>query len=443
VTTRRQSRFLLKPVATTLWVSAVVSLTMPHAARAQSSVALTPDRAVELARAASHRLAEGQARTDVASAAIDGRTAAGRPIVTVLAGYTRTNHVDEYGLAIPGQPPRIIYPDVPDNWRARLDVQWPLYTGGRQPALVRAASSERDATVRDVQSLDADTRFDATRAFWVAHTAIQARRVVSESLRRIEAHLRDIQHMKDAGLVAPSDVLLAEARRSRERLFLIDATNAVAIAEADLRRVTGLPASAVTTLAVPDPDLDAGGAASDIDALVRQARQTRPERQALELRTQALAEREAAAAAGADYARPNPRIFPRAAEWNPSFDVGINVVWNAWDGGRSRADAAEAAASRRAAIARLAEFDRQLEFDVTQRCLDLDSAKAAVVAARDGERTATEAHRVVTERFKAGLISSTDVLDAQVALDQAQMDVTRAEAGVRLAQARLTRVLGR
>ena len=36
-------------------------------------------------------------------------------------------------------------PDVPDNYRARLDLQWPIYTGGRADALERAAMPEREA----------------------------------------------------------------------------------------------------------------------------------------------------------------------------------------------------------------------------------------------------------------------------------------------------------
>ena len=57
--------------------------------------------------------------------------------------------------------------------------------------------------------------------------------------------------------------------------------------------------------------------------------------------------------------------------------------------------------------------------------------------------SATEARRVVQERFAAGVATSTDVLDAQVALLQAELDRTRALATMRLALARLDRAVGR
>jgi len=56
--------------------------------------------------------------------------------------------------------------------------------------------------------------------------------------------------------------------------------------------------------------------------------------------------------------------------------------------------------------------------------------------------SAAEARRVVAERFKAGLVTSTEVLDAQQALLLAEFDRTRALANARLAEARLDRALG-
>jgi outer membrane protein TolC len=145
---------------------------------------------------------------------------------------------------------------------------------------------------------------------------------------------------------------------------------------------------------------------------------------------------------GYDYARPNPRIFPRAGEWRHSWDVSVNATWMLWDGGRRHADEAEASAAVRAAESRVGEFDRQVTFEVRQRLLDLESSRAGIVAAEDGVRSATEALRVVSERFAAGVATSTDVLDAQVAMLQASLERTRTIANARIAEARLARAVG-
>jgi len=79
---------------------------------------------------------------------------------------------------------------------------------------------------------------------------------------------------------------------------------------------------------------------------------------------------------------------------------------------------------------------------VRTRALELASSRQAVTASDDGVRAATEAERVVTERYRAGVATATDVLDAQVARLQAELDRTRALANVRLAEARLERAIG-
>ena len=49
----------------------------------------------------------------------------------------------------------------------------------------------------------------------------------------------------------------------------------------------------------------------------------------------------------------------------------------------------------------------------------------------------------MSERYATGVATTTEVLDAQVALLQASFDRTMALANVRLAEARLERALGR
>jgi outer membrane protein TolC len=412
----------------------------------EASLRLTLEEAIARAEQNSLRVAELQARVEVAAAVEAGREAARRPALAFLGGYTRTSHVDEYTL--PLQPFNPLYPDVPDNYRTRADLQWPIYTGGRQEALGRAAGAERDAAGFDVSAARLDARLEAARAFWALVTATQTETVVQRALDTLDAHLRDLRSRLDQGLIPPNDVLTAEAQRSHQQVLAIEARNLRQVARADLRRVIGddsgrdVEAAGVT---------DAAGLAAT--GTLEAARSQRPERRALTSRIEGAREREAAAAAGAkpqisitggyDYARPNPHIFPRADDWNYSWDASVNVSWSLWDGGRRRAEQAEAAANTRVLMARSADFDRQLAFEVEQRRLDLDSSIAAIAATQDGVRAAQEAQRVVGERFAAGVATNTDVLDAQTDLLQAELDRTRAIASAHLAMARLERAVGR
>jgi outer membrane protein TolC len=217
----RRGRWLLfLAVALGVWLAPAPSSAQPSGPPdvTPGGVRLTLADAVERAVAASYRVAEFGSREEAARAALAGRAAAKLPVVGALAGYTRTNHVDEFGIpGSPGTPPRIIYPDVPDNWRARLDLQWPVYTSGRVEALERAASADVGAAGRDVAMAEADARLDAARAFWTLATAIEAVRVVERALDLVDAHLHDVRTRREVGLLAPNDVLMVEAQRSRQR----------------------------------------------------------------------------------------------------------------------------------------------------------------------------------------------------------------------------------
>lgn len=429
----------------------VLLLATRGAAAQEPVVRLTLDDAIARGLANSHRLAELRARKQGADAAEAGRAAAMQPSVALMGGYTRTNHVDEFGIAQPGQPPRIIYPDIPDNYRARIDLNWPLYSGGRTDALERAAAAEGQAAGEDVTAAQSDLRLEIARAFWALVSAIETEHVLARSLDSIAAHVSDLRSRFDQGLIPPNDVLSAEAQQSRERVLAIEARNTRAICEADLRRLIGLDTSErvepVATLDEPPAPV------ATPEGLLAEARNDRPERRALAERTDASRAREAAVAAtarpqvgvnaGYDYARPNARIFPRQGSWQDSWDVSVNVSWLLWDGGRRRAEQAEAAAASHAAAARAADLDRQIAFEVRQRWLELDSSRTAIGAAADSVRSATEARRVVMERFRAGVITSSDVVDADLAVLQAELDLTRARAGARLAEARLNRAVGR
>jgi outer membrane protein TolC len=299
----------------------------------------------------------------------------------------------------------------------------------------------------------ADLRFEIARAYWAAVTAREAVRVLEESTARADAQLGDARQRFKVGLIPPNEVSSLEAQRSREQAQFFEARNIRESALIDLRRLIGVPYD--TVIDAVDP-LERGVPAiqaSTAQDLIKSALESRPERKAMVLRLGGFEARQQAAltgnkpnlnlTGGIDYANPNPRIFPRKGEWQESWDVGVNVNWNFFDSGRTKAQAAEASAAVAATRERIAEFDAVVSADIQQRLLDVDTSHAMVNAARDAVRSAAEARRVVADRFAAGVATSTDLLVAQVALLEAELARTRALAGVRLADARLEHAVGR
>ncbi len=431
---------------------AVISLAAVGRAQAQPGpIRLTLDDAMARAVDTSHRMGEARARQAGAEATVVVRRKSDDPTATASAGYTRTNHVDEFGVPQPNGMLRVIYPDIPDNFRTRVELVWPVYTAGRSDALARAAQAEATATGSDLAAVRLDLRLEVSRAYWALVTARETVRVLEVALVSADSALGDVRTRVEAGFLPPNDVSRSEAQRARQELLLIEAKGRVRSVSVDLSRLIGLADVAAIE---PADRLDSPPAmASDTSALVAEALGQRPELTALSLRVDSVTERMAAIAAtrkptvalasGYDVANPNPRIFPRKDAWQDSFDVSLNVSWQFWDSGRAAAERTEAQASATVLRERKAETETQIRADVQKQMGDLATSRAALVPAQLGVTSAEETQRVVSDRFDAGVAATIDVLDAQVAVLQAQLDRTRVLADIRLSEARLARILGR
>ena len=430
------------------------------AASPEPILRLTLQQARERAAASAPSVEQARALERAARADVDAARANRRPDLELSAAYTRQSDVPELVLAFPGQPPRTIFPNIPDNYRTRLGGTVPVYTGGRLGALTRAAESEAAAARSDVATTAADLDLETTTAYWSLVTARESERVLADSLTAYEAHLKDARNREAVGLAARNEVLAVQVERDRAELARVRAANAAEVAEANLRRLVGAPPDARIQAAEPlaEPGVLAPVPVTDaeapvVEALVEEARRRRSERQALnDLVAAGLsrvkAERAArmpqlSLAAGYDYANPNRRTLPPTAEWKDSWDVTLSLSWSVFDGGR-RSAAIERAAARTEALRHQAEdLDRRIRLQVTERQLDLAAARKAVEVAARNLEAARENARVASGRHQAGVIPSSERLDAEVLQLEAGLDYTNALAQLRTAGAALERAVGR
>src|SRR5687768_12636739 len=290
-----------------------------------SPVRLTLADAINRGFENSHRLAEIRAREEGARAAARSVELSRLPIVSASAGYTRTNHVQEFFVPQPNGNRLVVYPDIPDNIVTRVGFQWPIFTSGRADALERAAAAEASAVASEIETARADLRFEIIRAYWAAVTARETVRVLEESAARVQAQLTDARQRFQVGLIPPNEVSSLEAQRSREQAQFIEARNLLQAAQIDLQRLIGAERGTVIELSDSLDRQYLVPKTTTVSALIASAIESRPERQTLSLRlgglearrqaVQAINKPSISAAGGVDYANPNPRIFPRKGEW--------------------------------------------------------------------------------------------------------------------------------
>jgi len=446
---------------------ALLSLLLPLApAAAQEGAApppdasvlrLTLDEAVERAIQASPRLVRLSALEAAAAAEVKGAHAERWPQLELGAGYTRRSEVPELAIFAPTNDPAkpveriVVFPNIQDNWRLRAGVALPLYTGGRVGSGIDAAEQGRAAAGEDLRAGRADLVLETKSAYWSLVTGRESVRVLQETIRAYEAHLADARNRERFGMAARNEVLAVEVERDRAELERLRAAAAADLAEANLQRLLALPASTrfepaepLAAPALPPPQLE---------SLVAEAQAGRPERRALQARVAAAdaaagVERGArlpqlALSGGYNYSNPNRDIVPPTAEWKDSWDVGVGLSWSVFDGGRRSAGEARARAKADAVRAQLTELDRGIRLEVTERALELRTAEARLSVAERSVVSAAESRRVAADRYREGVIPSSELLDAEIAHERAALSRTEALAALRLAAAGLERAVGR
>jgi outer membrane protein TolC len=416
---------------------------------------LTLDECIRLALANNPgmRIAhEGVKQTDARAREV---VAGALPDFRLYAGYTRLSEVEPFTITLPTRPPvtETVSASIPNSYTGRLSIQQPLFTGLRLISGVHAAAVVARAARIDSARQRAALVLDVTGAYWNLFKAREAVRVVEKNLEMVSAHLADIRAAADTGMVIRNDLLKAEVQKSNVELLLIDARNAVQIAGTALANVTGLEfGTEVVPATLPDSSLADPGAGAGMEELVKVATAKRPEVKAQELR--ASAARDGIAAARAAwfpqialtgnyyYSRPNPRIFPARDEFKSTWDVGVGANFAVWNWAAAGHQTAQAEAQHAQAQALLVQLKNAVALEVVQDELAWQRARERVRVTGQAMAQATENLQVALAGFKAGTIISSELLDAENGLLQAQLNQSQVRADLMLAQARLAKTLG-
>src|SRR5262249_51228996 len=224
-----------------------------------------------------------------------------------------------------------------------------------------------------------------------------------------------------------------------------------AVANVGLLELLGLPPG--TAIAPVEPVQAPDATDEAVESLVARALESRPEIAGLRARIDAAEASarvarsairpQASLSAGLAYSRPNLRMLPPTDSWGETWSVGGKVSIQAFDGGRAQAAAAEAQARADATRHQLDALVRQVRLDVTSRALDLSTRRASLEVAERSLGAARENLRVSQDRYREGLIPSSELLDAESRLLRSGLDRTTSATQLQQARANLDHAVGR
>jgi outer membrane protein TolC len=337
-----------------------------------------------------------------------------------------------------------------DNYRVALRLDQPVFTGFALTNAYHAASEIARAQREQINSDSLDAAYQIRVAYWSLYLARATVKVFDESIKAVSSHLKDVQNLFEQGLATQNDVLKVQTELDRIQLNQIDAVNSARIAEISLAKLLHTdPGVAIATTSRPD---SAPNHSPGMDSILAVGMSQRAELASMRHRVKAARHGVAIANSGwypklaiagnYYYMRPNSRILPARDEWNDTWDVGVYMSFDLWNWGQTARKAQKAKADVGIAEDALSRLEDAIEIEITRAYLDVRSSAQSVTVARAGVAHAEENSRVTSEMFKNGLATSSDLLDAEIALEKANIDLNKALVDNTLAWARLEKSIG-
>ena len=438
------------------------------AAPAQQKMSLTIEQAVQTGMENSKALRTSQFRVLSADAKASETNTLGLPSLKLNGTYTRISPVP--ALVFPFPVGAMLtstalnttnsisfvtqnYPltsNIVNTYGLRATLQQPLFTGGKISGAIDAASFSAEATKEDLKKDQADVLYNIKATYWNLYRALEFKKFVDENVDQIKSHAVDAENLFKQGLLTTNDVMKVRVQLSDALVRQIDAKNDVQLAMYVLNNTIGLPLQTEIELASTIHIVDREW--SSADDLVKSAFEKRPEVLSMNARIKA-GEAGLTSARGGwwpqiylvgnyDYNRPNQRYFPATDEFQDSWDVSVSVSIDLWNWNQTGHQTTQAQAQLAQAQEGLSMTKDGITLEVTQSYLGIQKAKERKNVSEQGVAQAEENYRTMDGKYKQGLAANSELLDAEVALLQAKLNLTQSLVDYELAIAQLSRAIG-
>lgn len=328
-----------------------------------------------------------------------------------------------------------------------LSVTIPLYTGGKVEGNIDVAKLGKTNAQEDILRVEQATKYSAIQGYYglLAYQELQG--VYHEAVDNLQGHLDNVQAQYNVGTKARVDVLSSDVSLANAKTTAITADNNVAVAESNLNNILGLPLE--TKLNLADHQLPFDTYNISLQEATDYAMKYRPEVLQAAIAVQ-QAERNIDIANAGN--RPTVAItggnnwadntFPGIDANKRSWNIGAGVTYNFYDGGATKAKVNQAKQDLLVARETEQKTREAVQLEVKQAYLNIRSAAQKVEETQTVVDQARENYRIQNIRYQAGVGINLDVLDAQLSLNEAQVNHIQALYDYNVGIAKLEQVMG-
>jgi outer membrane protein len=423
---------------------------LPRAASAQDELSLR--QAVQQALKQNPEGDAARATMDEAKAGAAMARTALLPQVAFTEDMSRGNDpVYVFGVRLRQQrflqadfdPAALNRPDSIGNFATRISGGWQAFDSLKTQRTIRGADLMKQSAAASAQAVDQKIVLGVVQAYQGVLYAERQVEVAQHELETAQALLNSAEDHVKAGLAVDSDRISAEVNVALCKQGLISAQGELELAWAQLSVAMGTPElkpgrlQPIEAREYPGSDLEQEYAAAiknrhDLAAVVHAQG------------AQAMAESAARLAYG-----PRVNVY---GNWEDDRQTLGGTGGNNWVAGvqvsvdllpfGKRAQLGHERAGKARADAQLKSYQQQVRFQVSQAHSQRETAQLSLETARSATEQAGESLRILKNRYEAGLTTITELLRADDAERQSQVNYWRAVYGNAVAYAQLLYATG-
>ena len=333
---------------------------------------------------------------------------------------------------------------------AQVGVTQPIYTGGRLTQFYKIAKATENIAAIEMSAKQDDVIYSVDEAYWRV-VSVSRKKQLAEQYYKLLCQLEnDVKEALDEGVVTQADLLKVTTKRGEAEVKKLQAENGLTLSNMALAQVCGLPLSTAFTL--DESDLDEISLPSDSTDM-ETAIENRSEIQLLQEAEKIAKSNTKLMAAGlqpnilasASYIYTNPNVENgMSSNWDGKgfFSAGVIVnvpIVHADDILRYKA----AKHAYKALALKTEETRELLTLQTTQANQKLTEAQQKIALARLTQNNAAEVLRMAQESYDAGMITASELMQAQTAWLAAATDLVDAEVEAKTTETQLRKYIGK
>lgn len=391
----------------------------------QDTIVLTLQQCIQLGLEKNHIVALNRYKVQFAEEKIKEIKVQQLPILRFTGSYTRLSPVDPFKIGS-----MEVQPSLLNSYVFRLSLTQPLFTGGRISSGIDQTENLYYATEKDFARDKNQLVLDIKTAFWNYYKAVTLLKVIDENINQIKYHLNDLTNLYNKGLATYNDVLKVKVQLSNAEFLKLDAQNNIDLARVALNNLLGIELTSRTIVSAKLDSVDTK--LPTLEELYQLGIKNRSEIQGMEFRIKAAESAinisrsgwfpQLSFVANYNYANPNTRIFPQENKFKGTWDIGISLTYDLWNWNLNSKLINEAELQLKQTKTSLAQIKDAILFEINQSYTNVTKSIEKIKLTQETIIQAEENYRVTYEKFKSGLVLNSEVVDAEVALLQANIN---------------------